>query len=63
MDIQQIISLFIVAVAAALLVRRQIRKHKRAKLRPCGHDCGCSTTSAGFADKITYTLKKDQARR
>ena len=63
MDLQQIISLFIVAGAAALLVRRQVRKHRRAKLRPCGHDCGCSTTTAGFADKITFTLKKDAARR
>ncbi len=59
MDSQQIISLSIVAVAAALLVRRQILKHRRAKLRPCGHDCHCATDNAGFADKITYTLKKD----
>ena len=62
MDTQQIISLSIVALAAILLVRRQVRKHRRAKLRPCGHDCGCATSHAGLAYKITYTLKKDSAR-
>ncbi len=42
MDWQQIISLFIVAVAFVLLVRYEIQKRKRMKLRACGGDC-CSS--------------------
>lgn len=40
-DWQQIAALAIVAVSAALLVRAQIVKRRRAKASPCGADCGC----------------------
>ncbi len=43
MDWQQITSLAIVTFTAVLLVRHEVRKHRRAKLRACGHDCGCSS--------------------
>lgn len=42
-DWQQILSLLIVALTAFLLVRSEVKKRQRAKLRACGHDCGCSS--------------------
>ncbi|GEM_PF-3280795 len=42
-DWQQITSLIIVAVTAFLLVRYEVKKRQQAKLRACGHDCGCSS--------------------
>jgi hypothetical protein len=43
MDWQQVASLVVVALTAFLLVRAEIAKRQRAKLRACGHDCGCSS--------------------
>ncbi|MBI5471470.1 MAG: hypothetical protein HY961_03905 [Ignavibacteriae bacterium] len=43
MDWQQASSLVIVATTAVLLVRHQIAKRRRAKLKPCGGNCGCSS--------------------
>jgi hypothetical protein len=43
MDWQQITSLAIVAASAFLLVRREVKKRQRAKLRACGNDCGCTS--------------------
>lgn len=63
MDYQQIASLAIVAVTALLLVLRQIRKHRRAKLRPCGHDCGCAPSVPGYSANITYKIKADATHR
>lgn len=45
MDWQQVASLVVVALAAFLLVRSEIAKRQRAKLRVCGHDCGCSSAA------------------
>jgi len=42
-DWQQLISLGIVAVSAALLVRNQLRKRKR--LNACDSGCGCSPSA------------------
>gem|GEM_PF-2714853 len=44
-DWQQLISLGIVAVSAALLVRNQLRKRKRARLNPCDSGCGCTPSA------------------
>jgi hypothetical protein len=41
-DWQQILSLFIVALAAFLLVRNGVRKRRRVALSACAEDCGCS---------------------
>jgi hypothetical protein len=46
MDWQQIASLLIVGVAGFLLVRGEIRRRKRARMRACGQDCGCSSSEA-----------------
>lgn len=43
MDWQQVTSLAIVALTAILLVRHEVRKSRRAKLRACGQECGCSS--------------------
>lgn len=62
MDTQQILSLLIVALSAALLVRRQIRRRRAAKSSLCGRgaDCACGTTTrASYSEKITYKLKHD----
>lgn len=45
MDWQQIVSLIIVAAALVLLIRGKIEKQRKAKLRACGHDCGCEARS------------------
>jgi hypothetical protein len=45
MDWQQIASLTIVVVTAVLLLRHEIARQQRAKLRVCGSDCGCSSSS------------------
>ncbi|HMD13597.1 MAG TPA: hypothetical protein VKI62_03150 [Bacteroidota bacterium] len=42
-DIQQILALVIVGISAIWLVRSRILARRRAKLRPCGHDCHCSS--------------------
>lgn len=42
MDWQQVASLIVVAVTAVLLVRSEVRRRRRARMRACGHDCGCS---------------------
>ena len=44
MDWQQIASLSIVGVTAMLLGRHQWQKRQRARLRPCGGDCGCQSS-------------------
>jgi hypothetical protein len=44
MDWQQLLSLLIVGVSTALLVRHEVRRRKRSKLNECGHDCGCSVS-------------------
>jgi hypothetical protein len=43
MDWQQVTSLAIVALTAFLLVRAEVRKRQRTKLRACGGDCGCTS--------------------
>ncbi len=43
MDWQQLISLAIVGLTLALLIRYEMRKHRMAKQRACGHDCDCSS--------------------
>lgn len=43
MDWQQVASLGLVAITAVLLVRHEVRKYRRAKLRACGQECGCSS--------------------
>lgn len=65
MDWQQIASLAVVALSAALLVRRQIRKRRRAAFSPCGRgaDCGCSTTHVSYSEQIKYTVKTDSAHQ
>ena len=62
MDWQQVVSICIVALSASLIAVRQVRKHRRAKSRPCGHDCGCAQTGSSYSDKITFKLKEDSAR-
>jgi len=42
MDWQKIISLMIVALAAFLMIRSEIRKYNLRKTRLCGGDCNCS---------------------
>ena len=49
MDWQQLISLTIVVLTCALLIRYKVRKHQMARLRACGHDCDCSS---GVLEKI-----------
>jgi hypothetical protein len=46
MDWQQIAAIFVVALAAFLLVGREIRVRRRARLRACGSDCGCASPPA-----------------
>jgi hypothetical protein len=50
----------IVAVTAALLVRRQIRRRRKAKTSLCGRaaDCACGTTHVSYSEKITYKIKQ-----
>ena len=43
MDWQQAASLAVVAATAFLLIRHEITKRRRSKLRACGHGCGCSS--------------------
>jgi hypothetical protein len=43
MDWQQLTSLAIVGATAFLLVRHEVKKRQRAKLRACGNDCGCTS--------------------
>jgi hypothetical protein len=43
---QQVVSLIIVGVSAALLIGSQVLKRRRAKNAPCGADCGCSALKA-----------------
>lgn len=43
MDWQQLISLVIVVLTLALLILYEVRKHQKATLRACGHDCDCSS--------------------
>jgi hypothetical protein len=45
LDWQQIVTLVIVGVSAALLVKQQVRSRRHAKMRACGSDCGCSSSS------------------
>lgn len=52
MDWQQITSLLVVAITAALLIRHEVRKHQKARLAACGRDCECSS-------KILETIRKD----
>jgi len=52
MDWQQVASLVIVALTAVLLVRSEVRRRRGARLRACGHDCGC-------ADRILEQIKAD----
>jgi hypothetical protein len=66
MDWQQIVSLLIVALSAALLVRRQLRKRRRAAMSPCGRgaDCGCSIPShVSYSEKITYKFVDTSAEK
>ncbi|MBM2839958.1 MAG: hypothetical protein HW412_486 [Bacteroidetes bacterium] len=46
MDWQQVASLSIVAVTAILLVRHEVTRRRRAKVRACGGDCECSSSTA-----------------
>ena len=39
---QQLVSLGIVAVAALLIVRREVRRRRQGKLGDCGEGCNCS---------------------
>ena len=64
MDWQQFASLAIVAVTVVLLVRSEWQRGRRAKLRACGNDCGCSTSSAEFRESVlnskqTLTISQD----
>lgn len=45
MDFQQIGSLFIVALTAALLIRSGLRKQKRLWSGGCSGTCDCTTTT------------------
>lgn len=55
MDWQQIVSLVIVAVTFVLLFRSEVRRRRRARMRACGHDCGCSS-------RILEQIKAEAAR-
>ncbi len=56
MDWQQVTSLLIVGISAVLLAGSELRKRRLAKLRPCGHDCGCSTNTL---KKIPRSIRKE----
>lgn len=59
MDWQQMASLGIVLVTGVLLVRSEIGRRRRAKLRICGHDCGCSAASI---ERIKDTAVQESGR-
>ncbi|MBI5464235.1 MAG: hypothetical protein HY966_04700 [Ignavibacteriales bacterium] len=66
MDVQQLISLTIVAATFVLLIRGAIVKRQRSRLRACGSDCGCESPSAllkAIPPKRLAALRKQQKHR
>lgn len=57
MDWQQLASFSIVAATAALLIRHERRRRQRANARPCGSDCGCSS-SPSVGELKAHTLPR-----
>jgi hypothetical protein len=58
MDWQQVTSLLIVAATTMLLVRSEWRRRRRARLRACGGECGCSSSileQVKTQSQLTYT--------
>ena len=43
MDWQEPVALAVVAAAALLLIRMQVRSYRRKQARACGSDCGCAS--------------------
>ena len=58
MDLQQILSLGIVALSAVLLVRSEIQKRKRARLTGCAQECGCKESAA--VEEEIFNITKPQ---
>jgi len=58
MDWQQIASLGIVFISGVILLRSEVRKRRRARLRACGHDCGCSSSVIERIKEETIADKK-----
>lgn len=47
MDWQEPVALALVAAAALLLVRMQVRSYRRKQARACGSDCNCASADDG----------------
>ena len=47
MDWQEPVALAVVAAAALLLIRMQVRSYRRKQARACGSDCGCASADEG----------------
>jgi hypothetical protein len=65
MNLQQILSLGIVAITAILLVRSYVRKKNRSAFGFCEDECGCSTSDLVKkipADRLRE-LKEQQRHR
>ena len=64
MDWQQITSLLIVALTVVLLVRHEVAKRQRAKLRAGGNDCGCrSDTLERIRRESSPAVSRKNVRR
>jgi hypothetical protein len=49
MNWQEPAALVLVAAAASLLIRMQVRSYRRRQARACGSDCNCAAPDDGAA--------------
>ena len=58
-DWQEIVSLGIVALSAALLVRNQFQKRKQAQLNSCDSECGCAGSAPPAKKSLSPRTEKN----
>jgi len=57
-DWQQVVSLGIVALSLAFLVRNQFQKRKRAQMKACDSECGCSGSASPVKNSLPQKTEK-----